>query len=554
MFLFSRDYFFNSISTAGGLSGYLGEFFTQFYIIPFGGPVIILFWLLSLQQLFWKILKRSVPGASHFYILSFLPSIWYCTILSEEFYLLSGLISVVIALTGVLLYTAIRDFRIRSIVGLLIVLLVYFTAGGSYILFVLFTLSFEFVKRGSSIGIKGWLWSCLVLEILLAVFLPVIYRLHYDPVPVLQAYITEHFHKISTVFPFPVVLIWILIAISLPIVLYFDKKIINRGRRNTLYIIQVAFLLLVFLGGHSLFANPKAEYIKKLDYHVRHNNWEEIISLCENRLPRNAFAVNYLNLALAKTNQLGERLFHFEQIGPVGLFLPYEREQLSAMIGNETYYHIGLVNVSQQYIFEATEAMPDLRKSTRSLQRLTDVAIINGDYELANKYIQLLKKTFFYKDWAEQAEDYLYNESKINNHPDWGEKRRLRPIQDYFFSVENMDQILLALLRDHPDHKMAFEYLMSYYLVRKDIESFMKYVHLGHEMNYKYLPVAFQEAVLYVLGLKSQEAVEQSNFPIEERTKNRLYEYVDIYTRYPNAQKLLEKEFSDSFWYYYHYR
>ena len=216
-----------------------------------------------------------------------------------------------------------------------------------------------------------------------------------------------------------------------------------------------------------------------------------MISLAEKQLPYNAFAVNYLNLALAKTNQLGDRLFHFEQMGAVGLFLPYEREMLSAMLGNETYYQIGLVNVSQQYIFEANEAMPDLRKSTRCLKRLTDVAIINGYYELANKYIQLLKKTLFYKNWAKEAETYLYDEDKINNHPDWGEKRRLRPFHDYFFSVENIDQILLALLNDHPQHRMAYEYLMSYYLLNKDIRSFMKYVSLGYNLHYEYLPSAF---------------------------------------------------------------
>ena len=555
LFLCSFDYFIKSVSTAGGLARYLGEFFTQFYVLPLGGPLVLLLWLVALQQLTWLLFQKVSFKDNHFYLLSFLPSLWYCTILSEEFYLLSGLISVVIAMVGVLLYVSIKNFKVRSLAGILLIPLIYFVAGGSYILFTLSIFVYEVVVfRKRDIAIRGIFWLCLLFDFLIAIVLPLFYRMYFDPVPVLQAYITEHFHKISTVFPFPVVLIWLFVPFALIVIFWVDNEEIKKTKKIVLYGVQVLLLFLAGYGGYIFFANPKAEYIKKFDYYVRHENWEKVVSLAKKKLPRNGFAVNYLNLALAKTNQLGDRLFRFEQMGKVGLFLPYEREMLSAMLGNETYYQIGLVNVSQQYVFEATESMPDLRKSTRSLKRLTDVAIINGQYELANKYIQLLKKTPFYKNWAKEAETYLYHEDKINNHPDWGEKRRLRPLQDYFFSVENIDQILLALLQDRPQHKMAYEYLMSYYLLNKDITSFMEYVDLGYNIHYKYLPVAFQEAVLYVLALKSREAVENNNFPIEDATKDRLYRYIAIYTQYPNARELLKKDFSHTFWYYYHYK
>jgi len=555
LFLCTSNYLIRSISTAGGLSGYLGEFFTQFYVLPLGGPLVLLLWLIALQQLTWLLFQKASFKDNHFYLLSFLPSLWYGVILSEEFYLLSGLISVVIAMVGVLFYVSIKNFKVRSLVGILLIPLIYFVAGGSYILFTLSIFVYELVVfRKKDIAIRGIYWVSLFFDFLIAIFLPLFYRMYFDPVPLLQAYITEHFHKIFTVFPFPVVVVWLFIPLLIILVFWIGVREIKKTKRIILYAIQVLLLFLVGYRGYTLFANPKAEYIKKFDYNVRHKNWLEVISLAEKQLPYNAFAVNYLNLALAKTNQLGDRLFHFEQMGTVGLFLPYEREMLSAMLGNETYYQIGLVNVSQQYIFEANEAMPDLRKSTRCLKRLTDVAIINGYYELANKYIQLLKKTLFYKNWAKEAETYLYDEDKINNHPDWGEKRRLRPLHDYFFSVENIDQILLALLNDHPQHKMAYEYLMSYYLLNKDIRSFMKYVSLGYNLHYEYLPLAFQEAVLYALSLDSREAIEKTTFPIEKTTKDRLYRYIAIYTQYPNARELLKRDFSHTFWYYYHYK
>ena len=98
---------------------------------------------------------------------------------------------------------------------------------------------------------------------------------------------------------------------------------------------------------------------------------------------------------------------------------------------------------------------------------------------------------------------------------------------------------------------MAYEYLMSYYLLNKDIRSFMKYVSLGYNLHYEYLPLAFQEAVLYALSLDSREAIEKTTFPIEKTTKDRLYRYIAIYTQYPNARELLKRDFSHTFWYYY---
>jgi hypothetical protein len=126
LFLCTSNYLIRSISTAGGLSGYLGEFFTQFYVLPLGGPLVLLLWLIALQQLTWLLFQKASFKDNHFYLLSFLPSLWYGAILSEEFYLLSGLISVVIAMVGVLFYVSIKNFKVRSLVGILLIPLLNF--------------------------------------------------------------------------------------------------------------------------------------------------------------------------------------------------------------------------------------------------------------------------------------------------------------------------------------------------------------------------------------------------------------------------------------------
>ena len=79
----------------------------------------------------------------------------------------------------------------------------------------------------------------------------------------------------------------------------------------------------------------------KYDYLTRMKQWSKIIKAAENKEPNSPFSVTCLNLALAKTGQLGDRMFHFYQNGTEGLIptfqrdftAPYQRDILSS--GND---------------------------------------------------------------------------------------------------------------------------------------------------------------------------------------------------------------------------
>ena len=79
-----------------------------------------------------------------------------------------------------------------------------------------------------------------------------------------------------------------------------------------------------------------------------------------------------------------------------------------------------MINDAQRFTFEAMEAIPNFRKSGRCFKRLSETNLINGQYEVAAKYLRLLSKTLFYKEWAEETMTYLYDENKINAHSEWG--------------------------------------------------------------------------------------------------------------------------------------
>ena len=64
---------------------------------------------------------------------------------------------------------------------------------------------------------------------------------------------------------------------------------------------------------------------------------------------------------------------------------------------------------------------------------------------MAAKYLRILSKTLFYKDWAKNTMTYLYNEEKIDAHPEWGRLRQMRYTEN-FLSGSHETDILLARL------------------------------------------------------------------------------------------------------------
>jgi hypothetical protein len=282
--------------------------------------------------------------------------------------------------------------------------------------------------------------------------------------------------------------------------------------------------------------------------------WNDVVKYAQKHPPRNNLSLAMLNLSLARTEKMGDLLFTFEQNGANGLFLPFEKEYVAPMMGSEIFFQLGLINASQEYSFESTETTPNLGKAVRSMKRLAETNLINGNYEVAGKYLGLLKKTLFYRKWAKDTERYLRNEDLINKHPVWGEKRKMMIKQDFFFKVQNMEPILNMLLRDDPQNKIAYQYLMAFYLINKDLRNFMNRIPMMNDLGYTRIPVSYQEAIMYVIGLTSKNPMENIPYKISDDTKLKMKAYAEIYTTNKNAQELLSRRFSGTYWYYFHYK
>jgi hypothetical protein len=208
---------------------------------------------------------------------------------------------------------------------------------------------------------------------------------------------------------------------------------------------------------------------------------------------------NSVNLALSQKGQLSDRMFDFYQSREDALLMPMRSDLISNMPTAEAFFRLGLVNSAQRYMSDMQESILNGRKSGRMEKRIIECLLINGKYVVARKHIDLLRKSLFYRTWAEEAALCLNNDAKVAAHPVMGRLRRLRFKEDFLFSYAEADKILGRLFWENKENKMALEYFIGQILLNGNIPFFMQSLSWAQQYgNYTRMPLVYQDAVNYV--------------------------------------------------------
>ena len=94
---------------------------------------------------------------------------------------------------------------------------------------------------------------------------------------------------------------------------------------------------------------------------------------------------------------------------------------------------------------------------------------------MARKYLLTLRKTLFYREWANETLLLLGNEEAIARHPEYGPLRTFAIREDFLFSDQSTPEMLERLYLSNKDNVVAYQYLMASYLLTGNREGFYKY-------------------------------------------------------------------------------
>lgn len=482
LFLFTADYWSQRIAVAGGFADYLSEFLVQFFFYPAAGAAIVALLLTSIQLLTWALARRYNSS----YVLSFLPALLLLALMGDENTLLSYPVSILLMLLISLICTRIG----KTVINLVAIVVSYWIVGPIFALMPLLLIN------GKDKKAKG-------LNVLI-----------YAITAVATVYACRYF--LMSQYPWPTVLNGInyyrltLMTLEVPDLMYvipatvllavfFGQPLKGQKQRLVLNSVMAIGMIVAAFIGHNKFYDPATCAILEQNHLVRGSKWQQIIDRAEQMKKANNPAVgthifnNSLNLALAMTNQMPDKMFEYPQTGVQGLLEPWVKDNITCATTMDAFYRLGFINESLRYAFDLQESILNCRKSGRFTRRMAECNLINGKYDVASKYIDMLKHTLFYSDWADKADKCLYNEELIASNPQFAYLRSVRLDEDFFYNINEMHKMLGKLVLHNRNNKLAFDYFMAELLLMGDFRSYVANLPEAKRMTQNPLPSGYEQ-------------------------------------------------------------
>ena len=551
MFLFDTGYFLERIVLPGGLADYISEFLVQFYYMPVLGGAIIALLLMGIQAAVWGLMKQY--GARHDfpgYLLSFLPSIALWCAMGDQNVLLSFVVALFGALVIGWIHNRFHNRLVKVVFELVSTALVYWFLGPVVFLYAALMIG-DTLKNAKQKGnvFSGIGYSAGILILTIAWILLTTQTLQY---PLYRIFAGLNYYRYpGAISPLPfVVMVWAVVIPFLGMIPCHRKSLQKLQQSKVVIVLSYVLVIVASWFGIKASFDEMTYDLIDYDFLVRTEQWDKVIEKAEKKPATTPLSVSCVNLALSQKGVLADRLFEFYQNGGEGLFPTFTRDMISPVSTAEIFFRLGMVNDAERYMFEAQEAIPNYRKSARLTRRIIECEIINGNYQVAAKLLRRLQKTLFYSNWANQTMALLGNEKAINRHPIYGKLRKYREKkQDFLFSDREMDQMLGLLFLNDNHNRMAYEYLMCYELLQRDMEKFMQYYPLGRFVGYDHIPRTFQE-ILIGNWMKTHSDPRTIPYSVDAQNVNNTLNFIQLYMQNPKDPQLCQQPYVSNAWYY----
>ncbi len=315
------------------------------------------------------------------------------------------------------------------------------------------------------------------------------------------------------------------------------------------WIICNLIFLAAMAGVYAGFFSDKRKAEFAVDYYAYHKDWAKVLEVARKDCD-NFFIAHHVNQALYQTGQLGEKMFSYPQHISVP-FLNEERFVPCTWQKFDVYLDLGFINIAENHLIDCMESFGEL---PAIMQRLAAINMAKGNIEAARIYLNRLNRTLFGAGWSRKYLSLLDSDSNLSQDPNIKHMREQALKKDVSFNAFDHEKNLLSQVENK--NRMAFEYLMSYYLLANNLEAVVGKINLLGEMGYKKIPRHYEEAILiYTAGLNKQ--YELKNYQISSETRKRFEEF----NRILNVEHQGDREaafdelvkYRDSYFFYYLY-
>lgn len=547
LFIFSGEYLHHFLLKPGGLLEYTARFLTQFYAGKFSGSIILSVILTLPGIILYRINKRLISGISFSLLFLLIPSCFMLLMQANYYHMMEYNLGFLLILFYYLFLVS-SGKKYHRILVLILFPLFYYLAGAYAMIFAgMFIIHNLFLEKGK----QKYVYTLFLLTVAAATFLIFWKIIFLQPV--------EHI----ILFPLPLLenasykaIFFILTGYIVFYPLICSVTIMGNNSRLNKRIYSFMSIIIVFaIAIFLLFKiyNPQTARVVELERLIFSEKWDEAITFQEKKPSRNLIGQYFYNIALSETDQLCDRLFFESQdFGAGSLVLPWGDEHLNR--GAYFYYSIGLINEAHRWAYEE---MVVYGYRPQNIRLLAKTSLINGDYRMARKYLNILKKTIYYRGWAKKYEAMADNPDLIRSDPELGAKLKILPKSNFFIKFNEPQNNLPLLLEAQPDNRKAFEYYLAGLLLTKNIEVVVNNIRKMKEAGYTRIPRHIEEAALLYYN-STKVFPDLGGLTISIETKERFDQYFAAYIEARKNPSLIkekmQEKFSNTFWFYFHFK
>ena len=532
LFLYSSLFFKQMMVAPGGMLSYLGSFFTQFFYHPWIGVLMLCGWWLLLMWL----VKRAFSISDRWIIITLIPVAillvanmdmgYWVYMMKLRGYFFSATIGTT---AGVALIWGFRSFpeNIWVRIGYITLVIV-----AGYPLMGVYALGAAMLMAISTWRLSGKLAQRIVLSVITLLFIVIIPLLYYRHV-----YYQTNIHDIyraalpiftaNTSLPEYYIPYYLLAA-------YFIGIAIPIGRINyisqigrTGHIVIQSILLAALIAGvyHFWYKDDNFHHELRMLRCLEQADWEGILEEGEEQAGEPTRSIVMIhNLALSRLGRQCDEMYSFAK-GSKKPNTPLSVYMYNTA-GRQIYYHYGVMNECHRMCME--EGV-EYGWSVELLQYMVRTALFTNEKQVARKYLNLLRKTQYYGEWADRMETFIEDPSLLSNHTETGPITHMLHYDDIQSQGDSYVEKNLMVMLSHTDSNDPYfqeQAVLAAMWTRSNADfwaRFEQYLNL-HPNNP--VPRIFQEAA-YLFG-KMNNLSFTEELPIDSSVKENFRGFMQL--------------------------
>lgn len=563
LFLCSTLFLKEQIVVPGGLLTWVGTWFTQFLYYPWMGVLLICGW----WWLLMGVTKRAFRIPDRWAILMLIPvglllitnmdlGYWiYMLKLRGHFFVSTiGTTAVAALLWG---FRCIPDKHYLRAVYIVLTCALGYPLMGIYGL-----------AAALLMGIWSWRLSATRTEAIVNSFVAMLsvaavpllcYRYIYYQINfanILWAelplfFVTEEYHAYYIPY-YILALFFVILAVT-----YRADRQAAKPMKKFYYIVCQAVVAILLVGSvyHFWMKDENFHHELTMQHRIANLDWTDVLEEAATQKDEPTRAIVMMrNMALWRLGRQGNEQFLYKN-GSKAYDAPFGM-RLMLVAGPLIYYQYGLLNYCNRLCMEMGV---EFGFRTEDYQLLVNCAILENDQPLARKYINILKQTLFYSDWAEQAEALLGHPELIAKDAEREPITHMLHYDDIMAADQGftesflMSQLAGSAYKGDPVFQ---EQALLATLWTRDFKQFWYHFYDYIELHPNDpMPRYYQEAA-YLYG-KLQDRPDMDKMPFDPGIKNTFDRFMGIAANYDNQTVEVVREglypfFGDTYYFDYY--